>query len=86
MLSAIRDSPSEASVVSPPVTPDNKKEPGSLTPRLFVYVRQQRLLHVLADEGEHMREGVADLGQVRRMAGLAVAVEVVQLDVAAGLA
>ena len=40
---------------------------------------------VLADEGQHLLEGVADLGQVRRVAGLAVAVEVVQLDVAAGL-
>ena len=42
-------------------------------------------LQMLADERQHLLEGVADLGEVRRMAGLAVAVEVVQLDVAAGL-
>src|SRR6185369_6566865 len=52
----------------------------------LLYARTDRgLLDVLADEGQHLLEGVADLGEVRRMAGLAVAVEVMQLDVAAGL-
>src|SRR5690348_2547637 len=41
---------------------------------------------VLADEAQHALESIADLGHVGRVARLAVALEVGQLDVAAGVA